>query len=430
MTRAPSGVVVGETGWRAAPVILTHVLDSLGFHVRRVASPEEAAKLAAEDEVDLIIDLEGDPKALDAAASQGGTVVVSVAADGAAGDGAVLRVPHEVLDARIWQIGRVARDMAASRQRLHEIAGATPAAESDLAVLGLKLGCGACSRELEARVREHGASAQPLRITGPRGAGKKTIARAIHATSPRAAGPFVVLAPEEVTDETLAKAHGGTLVLDRASEVPEATLERIVKAIEERRLVRPDGRVAVLDARLIALDRAEDGAAPLRGLAVLHLAPLAARIGEVPGLAEDLIQAAATRLGQPVPELALDALELIMGYGWPENVRELRSACETAVSAAGGAATLRASHFPVALDGATGVATETGKRLSDTLERLERVLLVRALRESRGRLERASTLLGVPPRTLRRKLKHHGLRGSAFREGRGSDERTPTRRSA
>lgn len=219
-------------------------------------------------------------------------------------------------------------------------------------------------RDLVARVATTDVTAL---ITGESGAGKEVVARAIHAQSPRARGPFVAVncaaMPEALleselfghvrgafTDARTARtglffqAAGGTILLDEIGELPLTLQPKLLRAVQER-MARPVGgdREMPFDVRLVvATNRdleAEVEAGRFRGdlyyrLHVVEVAvpPLRARSADVLLLAQHFVRVSAARFNKPVRGVTPAAAALLVGYDWPGNVRELANAVERGVA--------------------------------------------------------------------------------------------------
>jgi DNA-binding NtrC family response regulator len=204
-------------------------------------------------------------------------------------------------------------------------------------------------------------------ITGESGTGKELVARAIHARSRRAPGPFVALncsaMPESLLETELfghvkgaftdarssrtglfLQAQSGTLFLDEVGELPLLLQPKLLRALQERR-VRPIGSdtEVAYDARLVAatnrdLDLAVDEHRFREDLFYrinvlhVHLPPLRERGSDVLLLAQHFLTRCAEALGKPVTGLTPEAAERLMVYGWPGNVRELSNCVERAVA--------------------------------------------------------------------------------------------------
>ncbi len=247
--------------------------------------------------------------------------------------------------------------------------------------------------EALAALFNHVVLVSPLDVTvlleGPSGSGKTALARAIHANSPRAAGPFLELncaaIPSELVESELfgaekgahstadrrtsgkvAAAAGGTLFLDEVGELPLASQAKLLQFLQEKTYFPLGGDQPVeADVRILAAtNRDLKRAAAQREfredlyyrLAVLPLEvpPLSSRTGDVAPIAEALVAAAARRHGLPSLTLSPGGRAALQACDWPGNVRQLANTVEAGLIRAAGAAaaSITAGHlFP-------GAATE------------------------------------------------------------------------
>jgi DNA-binding NtrC family response regulator len=307
----------------------------------------------------------------------------------------------------------------------------------------------------------------PLFVLGEAGTGKETLARAVHAASPRARGPFLQLdcravAANIIDSELfghvagafpgafaervgkLVEADGGTLLLNDVGELPPATQEALdrVLATGEVRPVGCNGSNSV-DVRIIATaakplpDTYHTGLAErLTGTSVT-VPPLRERSGDIPALARHLL---ARHTGQPgIQSLSIgdDALAVLMRYGWPGNVRQLSGVLFRAALQCQGAA-LTAEDFPhialqsrftnrlgdvagdigqaatsAALAGAPSITLWRNDGHLRTLEEVEADLIRLAIGHYRGKMTEVARRLGIGRSTLYRKLAELGIDTSA-----------------
>ena len=209
-------------------------------------------------------------------------------------------------------------------------------------------------------------------VTGESGAGKELIAEVVHRASPRVRGPLVRVNCAAVADSLLESelfghekgaftgaiaarvgvieaAHGGTLFLDEVGELSAAAQSKLLRVLEDRRVVRVGATEArPIDVRFIAAtnrDLEGDAAAGrfrsdlyfrLAGI-VLEVPPLRERVAEIEPLARAFAASFAAALGRPPPDLTADAVAALRAHDWPGNVRELRNAVERGVLLASGA---------------------------------------------------------------------------------------------
>lgn len=207
-------------------------------------------------------------------------------------------------------------------------------------------------------------------INGPTGSGKEVLSRLIHRASTRADGPFVALncaaIPENMLEALLfghekgaftgantankgyiRAAHGGTLLLDEVSEMPLALQAKLLRVLQER-VVTPLGSQAEtpVDVRIVATSNRDMAAEIARGtfredlyyrlnVFPLETLPLAERPGDIPALAQSLLQRHAPA-DRPTPMLSPQAMGLLRAHDWPGNVRELENVMQRAMVLAEG----------------------------------------------------------------------------------------------
>lgn len=296
-------------------------------------------------------------------------------------------------------------------------------------------------------------------LLGETGVGKEVLARAIHAHSPRAKGPFIgvncgafaesLLESELFGSERGAftgavaraglfeAAGGGTVFLDEVGELPLGTQVKLLRVIEERVVTRLGStRARPIDVRVLAATNrdaeADSRAGRLRpdlyfrlnGVA-LKIPPLRDRPHELEALAASFLTAACRDL-ERVPALVFSpaALQALGRYVWPGNVRELRNAVERAAVMCT-ESTILPEHLPPALlaairtSPARPAAPEptlaqtvpaTPQSLPSAMKALERSRIVEALQRSGGNQSEAARQLGMPRRTLVSRLSGLGVR--------------------
>jgi DNA-binding NtrC family response regulator len=285
-------------------------------------------------------------------------------------------------------------------------------------------------------------------IQGESGTGKELVARALQASSPRAAGGFVPVdcgaLPESIIESELfghekgaftgalgavglfRMATRGTLFLDEVGEIPLAVQAKLLRALQHKE-VRPVGASATVpvDIRVISATHRDLAAMVAAGrfradlyyrLNVVRIAipPLRDRREDIPLLVHHFL----TQHRGPhsrVEGIEDDALEMLVRAEWPGNVRELENAIESAAALAPGPR-LRLADFRRARTAAPAAPDTSGLPLS--LLEYERAALERALRESRGDARAAARRLGIGRSTLYRKLARFGLRAAERGAGR------------
>ncbi len=275
------------------------------------------------------------------------------------------------------------------------------------------------------------ASTAPALVLGEAGTGRSTLARLLHAAGPRAAGPLVELDPAALPTSLfeselfgyragaftgaergqagrVARAEGGTLVLDHVEELPLVAQPKLLRLVAERRYAPLGGADTEANVRFVAVG-AEDLAARVeRGafrsdlfyrLEVLtfRLPPLRERREDLDALLAALLADLGHRFGRPGLDLAPRARDWMDRYGFPGNVRELRNLLERAMLATDGPVL-----DPAVPEGAAGRGVET-------LAEAERRAIVAALGATRGHQARAAELLGVSRKGLWEKRKRLGI---------------------
>ena len=270
-------------------------------------------------------------------------------------------------------------------------------------------------------------------ITGETGTGKELIAREIHRNSPRADGPLVVIncgaIPENLLESELfghvrgaftgavqtrpgkfQAAHKGTLFLDEIGEMPLHLQVKILRAIQEKQVVKVgDNKAESIDIRVVAATHRDLRAMVKEGtfredlyyrlnVVNLHLPPLRERGDDVLVLSQYLLKKFIDELGTKKLSLSAKASTAMLKYAWPGNVRQLENRLKRAVVLAESS-----KITPEDLD-ITAEDLEDILPLSDALERFRRRYINEALERNRGNRTKTARELGVDPRTIFRHL--------------------------
>ncbi len=334
------------------------------------------------------------------------------------------------------------------RARRSAVARVLLAEEAGLAGMPEIVGSSQALAEALGRVRQAAPSDVTVLLTGESGTGKELFARALHALSPRAVGPFVAVnvaaLPESLVENELfghergaytgatdrragrfELADGGTLFLDEIGELPPAVQSKLLRVVEERTFLRVGGTVPIsVDVRLVAATNRELAQRVKAGafredlfyrldVFPIRLPPLRARLEDIPALAKSFALAAARQVKRRAISLSPGALERLAAHDWPGNVRELRNVIERAGLLAPGDV-VRAADIVVGLPGESaaphpsreGSLEETGERGRRAGEAAR---IRRALDETGGDKTRAAEDLGIPVRRLVQRMKELGL---------------------
>jgi DNA-binding NtrC family response regulator len=301
-------------------------------------------------------------------------------------------------------------------------------------------------QELFQQISRVAPSQAPVLITGETGTGKDLIAQAVHRASGRE--PFVPVncgaIPTGLLESELfghvrgaftgadrdrvglfEAAHEGTIFLDEIAELPlglQSKLLRVLQSGEFRRVGDVEPRY--VKVRLIAATHRNLATAVDAGefredlfyrVNVLHLSvpPLRERPTDIPLLAEHMLAQVARREGKPLRQFSATALAHIVGYEWPGNVRQLQNVIERMAILADGER-LELDDLPPVIRGAASadaILQKLGTEL--TLADVEREHILAVLHRAGGNRSRAAKVLGLPRRTLYRRLDEYGLTGEA-----------------
>ena len=298
------------------------------------------------------------------------------------------------------------------------------------------------------RVRVVAPAPTTVLIIGESGTGKELIANALHEHSPRAGGAFIALncgaIPGEILEAELfghergaftgahqrrigkiEAAAGGTLFLDEISELSADLQVKLLRVIEERRIVRVGGNEEVpVDFRLVAATNRELEKEVTRGrfrpdlyyrlkVVTIALPALRERPEDVAALVSRFIGQFNQRLGRNVARVAPALLQELRRQPWPGNVRELRNVVESMVLfSRGEELTLGDLPDDFRRGGAiAGPATASSEWRPRPMAELEREAILRTLEFTSGHRAKAAQLLDIGLRTLQRKLKEYGAGG-------------------
>ncbi len=276
-------------------------------------------------------------------------------------------------------------------------------------------------------------------ITGESGTGKEILARHIHAESRRAGGPFMVVNCGALPDTLLESelfghrkgsftgavenraglfelAHGGTLFLDEIGDTPASMQVSLLRAIQEREIVRVgESKPRKVDIRILAATNRDLKRAIREGqfredlfyrLAVveIEIPPLRDRREDIVPLARRIMEQIAAHNDSPAPQVDARLYDHLVDYRWPGNIRELRNTLERAMMLAGKDA-VRPEHLPGHILHNTSAAG--GRAFGDptrTLADVEADHIRTVLDSVNGHRGAAAKILGISTTTLWRKL--------------------------
>jgi transcriptional regulator with GAF, ATPase, and Fis domain len=314
---------------------------------------------------------------------------------------------------------------------------------------------GSHSRMLEVFDTLHNVSGSDatVLITGETGTGKELIARAIHRHSPRRDRPFVAIScpaiPETLIESELfghvrgsftgavsdkkglfEEANHGTLLLDEIAETPMAIQVKLLRALQEREIRRVGATTPVkVDVRILAATNrdlkqlVESGAFRedlyyRLNVVSINLPPLRERSTDIPQLAEYFIARACKEAGRSPMPITTEAMQLLVGYHWPGNVRQLETVLQHAILLSDGRVI---DHFdlPTQIRFMSLPSREAGEAASPAradahrfrlpvqgidLEEVKWEFIRQAMDASGGAITEAAKLLGVTYRVLHYRL--------------------------
>ena len=278
-------------------------------------------------------------------------------------------------------------------------------------------------------------------ITGENGTGKELVARAIHMQNFRRKGPFVVAncsaySPTLLESELfghekgaftgairqkkgrIERAQDGTLFLDEIGDISLATQVLLLRFLQDRRLERVGGEEMIeVDVRVLAATnrdlrreveegRFRDDLYYRLNVFAINIPPLRERREDIPVLSRHFLARFSGKEGKNIPRIAPDAMQTLMDYHWPGNVRQLENALSYAVILCQGEE-VAVRHLPPFLKETAGTPGELS--LCD----MERRMILKALEESSWNKHEAARRLQVSRSTLYSKIRRYGLQKSA-----------------
>lgn len=436
---------------------LSLILDDAGYEVVQAEDGEAGLRAAAEEKPDLILCDVRMPKLggiefLEAYHESGGEALVLVMTAYGSLDlaleamkkGAYDYVPKPFGADDVLLVVRKAEE----RERLtREVGRLRQEVRADARFGDIVVGSPGMRRAMDVvnKVAPHDSA---VLITGASGTGKELVARMIHRQSTRAHNAFVPVncggVPEQLLESEFfgfvkgaftgadrdkqglfEVADGGTLFLDEVGELPGSLQVKLLRALQEGEVRRVGAtETKRVDVRVISATNRDLEEAVEAGdfrkdlyyrLAVVpvHLPQLRSRREEIPELAAHLVERHTRRLHVDVDGIEPDAMEVLLDYPWPGNIRELENVIERALVLTEGDKIslddLPESVRRPAPEG-PGLAVD-----SDDLSvkrhgaRLERHLIARALDRTGGNKTQAAELLELSPRALRYKIQEYGI---------------------
>ncbi|MBA3028496.1 MAG: PAS domain-containing protein [Desulfobacteraceae bacterium] len=283
----------------------------------------------------------------------------------------------------------------------------------------------------------------PVIIQGQSGTGKELVARAIHEVSPRKEKPFVKVNCASLNENVLESelfghikgaytgadrdrigrfeaAHEGTIFLDEIGDLPLPIQVKLLRVLEEKKIERVgENKPVNINVRIITATHQNLETLIREGsfredlyfrinVFPLYCPPLMDRREDIPLIAQSFIRHNAVKTAKKILGLTPEAMDRLISYAWPGNIRELRNAIEFAfVLCSSGAIDVK--HLPPKLvqsAQASGIV-KVNLPVEDSLQRQE---LVKILKEVHGNQSEAAKKLGVSRVTVWKRMKKYGLR--------------------
>jgi len=433
--------------------VLSTLLRREGFQVLQAGTAAEGLRLADEQEVDLVLldlmlpDRSGLEVLKDLKNRDPETVVVVITAYSsvetaisAMRDGAFHYIPKPFKNQEVILTVRKGieqrrlrtenRDLRSRLAGLENLVWRSPQMESVIEL-----------------VRRAAPSRSNILLTGESGTGKELVARAIHQLSPRTASPFVVVntgsVPADLLESTLfghtrgaftgavANKRGlfevadtGSIFLDEIGTITLQTQAKLLRVIQEREFMPVGGEQNLrVDVRLIAATNAELPRMVADGtfredlyyrlnVITIELPPLRDRPDDIPALAVHFLRRFGEENGKPELTLTPRAMDVLAGFSWPGNVRQLENVIERAVVLSTGDS-IDVDLLPqeVLAPHATPGAPlpEDGLDLKDAVNQYTRALIEASLARCGGVQRRAAQMLKVRPSTLSEMIRRLGI---------------------
>ncbi|HEX5482218.1 MAG TPA: sigma-54 dependent transcriptional regulator [Terriglobia bacterium] len=342
------------------------------------------------------------------------------------------------------------------RDRLLEVVGEVFAR---MAVLRKTiLGFSPATKSMLRMILKVAGTAHTVLILGESGTGKELVAREIHKLSPRGEQPFLAVNCAALTETLLEselfghekgaftdahqqkkglfeRASGSTLFLDEIGDTSLSLQAKILRALQEREIMRVGGTEAIkVDVRIIAATNKnlelllkegkfrEDLYYRLKVIPII-CPPLRERGEDIEVLARHFMRKAALAAKREITGIAPDALQALKAYPWPGNIRQLEWAMERSVLLGEGEL-VEAQDLPPELlqpereVESTPVATPAGANIGEpkpvitegSWEEHEKAKILEALQRTNGNITRAAQLLGMTFRTLQYRLEKFGIK--------------------
>ncbi|HOZ46996.1 MAG TPA: sigma-54 dependent transcriptional regulator [Candidatus Hydrogenedentes bacterium] len=311
--------------------------------------------------------------------------------------------------------------------------------------------------EVKTMIRRVAMLPSTIAIHGESGVGKEVVARAIHTLSARADKPFVAIncggIPEHLLESELfghkrgsftgavddkeglfVVAHGGSLFLDEIGEMPLSLQVRLLRVLDNNSVMPVGGTSQIkVDVRIVSATNRDLEKMVADGtfrkdlfyrlnVIPVYVPPLRDRADDIPLLARHFIEKHASKMGRQRLGISKAAMAALQRFAWPGNVRELENVMERAVALCS-SEEINVDDLPQNVRNFMAEPAECmvelppgGLDLEARMDKIESAMIGQALERSKHSQKRAAQLLGLTPRSLRYRLKKHGLETDASDE--------------
>ena len=301
------------------------------------------------------------------------------------------------------------------------------------------------------QIQQVAPSNAPVLIHGESGTGKQFVAEAIRRGSTRARKKFIAVSCSALSEDAaeyalfgrengepavrgaFEEAQGGTVFLDEIASLFQPTQIKLSHVLEERAFERCGGNTSIhFNARLLAATsqpleqlvrdgRFYDGLYYRLNVFPLHIPPLRERKQDIPLLARHFMETFNSATGKNVWHIATSALEILMNYSWPDNIRELKDCIELA-SMLSTDGVIRDTNLPLALRDSECPALDRQGVLKTELEMAEKELILNALKACGGNVSAAARRLGLTKRMMGLRLRKYRIDSALFKQPRSKKE--------
>ncbi len=286
-------------------------------------------------------------------------------------------------------------------------------------------------------------------VRGESGVGKELVADAIHQNSNRKDKPFIKVNCASLPDTLIESelfghekgaftgaaqrrigrfeaANGGTIFLDELGDIPASTQIKLLRVLQERELERLGSTQTIkVDVRVIAATNRNLEQMIREGefredlyyrlnVFPLYIPALRERIGDVPILANHFIDKFNSRYSKEIKRITSTALDILMVYKWPGNIRELENCIERACILSTDNV-LRAHNLPPTLQTAESSETAISGRLDTIVGNFEKQIITETLTSTKGNMARAAEQLGVSERIMGLRVRKYDIEITRFK---------------